>query len=104
MLTWKSAAATIAVAALTSTAALAQSSTDSEMQPQPPPSSAAPAGEGSSSGSSGYESPAGIPADPSTTENQQPGMSPQRPSDPATGSQPDARVPTAPEGTGNAAP
>lgn len=106
MFTWKAAAATIAVAVLTPIGAWAQAANDSEMQPNVPPAAApaAPAGEGSSSGSSGYQSPAGIPADPSTTQNQQPGMSPQRPSDPATAGKPDARVPTSPEGTGSSAP
>ncbi len=44
----------------------------------------------------GFESPAGIPADPNTTENVQPGPSTATPSDPAAGSKPAARVPTAP--------
>ena len=42
------------------------------------------------------QSPAGNPSEPSTIENQQIGPSPARPSDPAAGSNPAARVPTAP--------
>ncbi len=49
------------------------------------------------------ESPAGSPADPFTSENQQPGPGVANPTDPAAGSNPDARVPTAPKGTGSAA-
>ena len=41
-------------------------------------------------------SPAGNPADPNTTQNQQPGPSGHNPSDPAAGADPAARAPTAP--------
>ena len=49
------------------------------------------------------QSPAGIPADPSTYENRQPGPSPTQPSDPSAGSYGAARVPTSPPGTGDGA-
>lgn len=59
------------------------------------PSEQMPSGaEGLSTGESGFESPAGNPADPNTVENQQVGPSPDSPSDPAAGANPDARVPT----------
>lgn len=48
------------------------------------------------------QSPAGSPADPNTSENQQPGPGVANPSDPAAGADPDARVPTSPPGTGSA--
>ncbi|WP_072396862.1 hypothetical protein [Hyphomicrobium sp. CS1GBMeth3] len=50
------------------------------------------------------QNPAGSPADPSTNQNQQPGPSADNPADPATGSDPAARVPTSPPGTGESAP
>lgn len=62
-----------------------------------------PQGTGSSDGmgagdsGAGYESPAGIPADPNTVENQQPAPSNINPADPAAGSDPAARVPTEPQ-------
>jgi hypothetical protein len=40
------------------------------------------------------ESPAGIPADPNTNENQQMAPNNANPADPAAGSDPAARVPT----------
>ena len=55
------------------------------------------ANEGAASGEAGFSSPAGIPADPTTDQNVQPGPSIENPSDPATASDPAARVPTAPE-------
>ena len=59
------------------------------------PSETMPSGaEGLSTGESGFEAPAGNPADPNTMENQQVGPSPDGPSDPAAGANPDARVPT----------
>lgn len=44
-------------------------------------------------------SPAGVPADPNTKQNVQPGPSTTNPTDPATGNSPAARAPTAPAGT-----
>jgi hypothetical protein len=64
--------------------------------PTSPPGTGSSASEGASSGESGVTSPAGIPADPNTTENVQPGPGTGTPSDPAAGSKPSARVPTAP--------
>lgn len=64
--------------------------------PTSPPGTGS-AGEGTSMGTSGFESPAGNPSDPNTNENQQPGPSNINPSDPAAGSDPDARVPTEPD-------
>lgn len=52
------------------------------------------ASEGASSGGSGYETPAGIPADPNSVENRQPGPGASKPTDPAAGSDPAGRVPT----------
>lgn len=49
---------------------------------------------GASSGELGFDSPAGIPADPNTNENQQPAPSNSNPADPATGADPSARMPT----------
>ncbi|WP_409560157.1 hypothetical protein [Hyphomicrobium sp. MC8b] len=64
----------------------------------------APANEGASTGESGATSPAGIPADPTTNENVQPGPSTGTPNDPAAGSNPGARVPSSPQGTGSSSP
>ena len=64
----------------------------------------APAQEGASTGESGVTSPAGIPADPTTNENVQPGPSTNTPNDPAAGGNPSARVPTSPPGTGTSSP
>jgi hypothetical protein len=52
----------------------------------------------------GMTSPAGIPADPNTNENVQPGPTVGRPTDPAAGSNPESRVPTSPQGTGASSP
>ena len=116
MNTWKAAVATIAVAALGTTGAVARLLNDNEAtktqqvtpadpaQVAPADPTTAPSSQGSSGGESGYSSPAGIPADPTTDENQQPGMSPQNPADPATGDKPDARVPSSTPGTGTSAP
>ena len=112
MHTWKAVVATIAVVALGSTGAWAQSAADpsapqTEVAPVTPADPAvipAPSGEGTSTGETNYSTPAGIPADPTTDQNQQPGMSPQNPTDPATGDKPNARVPTSPQGTGTSAP
>lgn len=62
--------------------------------PTAPPASEPLSSEGMGTGEAGVDSPAGIPADPNTLENQQVGPSPTGPSDPAAGSDPDARVPT----------
>jgi hypothetical protein len=48
------------------------------------------------------QSTGGSPSDPTTNENQQPGPSVGNPTDPAAGSDPAARVPTSPPGTGSA--
>jgi hypothetical protein len=64
--------------------------------PTSPPGTGS-ATEGASSGSSGFDAPAGIPADPNTDENQQPAPNNMNPADPEAGSNPSARVPTAPE-------
>lgn len=50
--------------------------------------------EGASPGTSGFDSPAGNPADPNTNENQQMAPSNVNPADPAAGSNPGARVPS----------
>jgi hypothetical protein len=73
----------------------AAGSSPSARVPTSPPGTGSSASEGMSTGE-GFESPAGIPADPNTTENVQPGPSTATPSDPAAGSKPAARVPTAP--------
>jgi hypothetical protein len=74
----------------------AASSNPSAAQPTAPTPSAPPAAsEGASTGESGAN-PAGIPADPNTKQNVQPGPSNMTPSDPAAASKPDARVPTSP--------
>lgn len=62
-----------------------------------PNDAAVPSGDGAGSGETGYSSPAGNPSDPTTDENQQPGPSVANPTDPAAGSKPSARVPTAPK-------
>jgi hypothetical protein len=60
--------------------------------------------QGASTGDTGVSSPAGIPADPTTNENVQPGPSTNTPNDPAAGSNPGARMPSSPEGTGSSSP
>ena len=65
--------------------------------PTAPVDSAPPSGDGASTGEGGYETPAGSPSDPTTNENQQVGPSVGNPTDPAAGSDPAARVPTAPK-------
>ncbi|AHB49598.1 hypothetical protein W911_16190 [Hyphomicrobium nitrativorans NL23] len=62
--------------------------------PTSPPGSEPSAVEGMGTGEAGLESPAGIPADPNTHENVQPGPGVANPSDPAAGSDPAARIPT----------
>lgn len=64
--------------------------------PTSPPGTGS-ATEGAGTGESGFDSPAGIPADPNTNENQQPAPNNMNPADPEAGSDPSARVPTAPE-------
>lgn len=64
----------------------------------------APADQGASTGATGLQTPAGIPADPTTNQNVQPGPSTNTPNDPAAGSNPGARIPTSPEGTGSSSP
>ena len=55
------------------------------------------ASEGMGAGESGSAtSPAGNPSDPNSAQNRQPGPSATTPTDPAAGSKPGARVPTAP--------
>ena len=62
--------------------------------PTAPTETAPSAAEGMSTGEGGVDEPAGLPGDPNTPENQQTGPSPTGPTDPAAGSNPDARVPT----------
>ncbi|WP_334148551.1 hypothetical protein [Hyphomicrobium sp.] len=64
--------------------------------PTSPPGTGS-AADGPSSGASGFDASAGIPADPNTNENQQPAPNNINPADPEAGSNPAARVPTAPE-------
>ncbi len=104
------AAAAIAVLVAGSVGAVAQSADySSGVRPETPgtkPTTVlpAPADQGASTGDSGFSSPAGIPADPTTNENVQPGPSTNTPNDPAAGSNPGARVPTSPAGTGSSSP
>ncbi|WP_295556980.1 hypothetical protein [uncultured Hyphomicrobium sp.] len=63
----------------------------------PPGTGSAAEGAGAGEGGLGYQSPAGIPADPNTNENQQMAPSNINPADPDAGSNPSARVPTEPE-------
>ena len=100
----KATAATIAFTAIGSVVALAQGAATSPNSPANTPATTAPSSTGSSAGESGVNSPAGIPADPNTNENVQPGMSTNTPNDPAAGSNPAARVPTSPPGTGSSSP
>jgi len=89
-----------------SAGAMAQSTYDESARPLPPVTESQPEmpNEGASTGDTGVSSPAGIPADPSTNENVQPGPSTGTPNDPAAGSDPAARVPTSPPGTGSSSP
>lgn len=100
----KAAAAAAALAAIGSVGAMAQTTNENPDTMQNPPavapSTTAPADEGASTGETGVNSPAGIPADPNTNQNVQPGPSTGTPNDPATGGNPDARTPTSPPGTG----
>lgn len=105
---WKAAAATVALTAIGSVGAFAadtyENSNTTQKPPAMEPATPAPSGEGSSAGESGVNSPAGVPADPNTNQNVQPGMSTGTPNDPAAGSNPGARVPTSPPGTGSSSP
>ncbi len=104
---FKAGAATLALIAAGSLAGIAQAAdTSAGVTPapagsKPSYSTPAPANEGASAGTSGVSSPAGIPADPTTDENVQPGPSTNTPNDPAAGSNAGARVPTSPAGTGS---
>jgi hypothetical protein len=105
MQTWKCLAAAVAFTATGSLVAVAQTTVPDDAATVTTPKgennvAPAPSSQGSSTGEAGATSPAGIPADPTTNENQQPGMSPQNPSDPATGNSSGARAPTSPAGTG----
>ena len=62
--------------------------------PTSPPGSEPSAVEGMGTGETGFDSPAGIPADPNTEQNVQPAPGTANPSDPAAGSDPSARIPT----------
>jgi hypothetical protein len=104
----KVSAATLALVAAGSLGAMA-ADYNSGVSPQSPGSKPttvmpAPADEGASTGEAGAATPAGIPADPTTNENVQPGPSTNTPNDPAAGSNPDARVPSSPQGTGTSSP
>ena len=104
------AVASIALVAAGSLGAMAQAADyDSGVRPETPgtrPGTVlpAPADQGASTGDSGVSSPAGIPADPTTDENVQPGPSTNTPNDPAAGSNAGARTPTSPPGTGSSSP
>jgi hypothetical protein len=106
----KTGAATLVLISGVAMGSMAQAADySSGVRPQPPgskPSTVlpAPSNEGSSSGESGVSSPAGIPADPTTNENVQPGPSTNTPNDPAAGSNEGARVPSSPAGTGTSSP
>lgn len=104
----KAAAAAAALAAIGSVGAMAQATNENTDTTQSPPamepSTTAPSSEGTSTGETGVNTPAGIPADPNTNQNVQPGPSTRTPNDPATGDNPNARVPTSPPGTGSSSP
>jgi hypothetical protein len=55
----------------------------------------------SSAAAFAQSSPAGVPADPNTNQNVQPGPAATNPSDPSSASNPAARAPTAPPGIDN---
>jgi hypothetical protein len=79
----------------------AAGSNPAAQQPTSPPGTGGSAAEGAGTGESGAaappaNAPAGIPADPNTKENVQPGPSNMTPSDPSAGANPGARAPTAP--------
>ncbi|MBS0232119.1 MAG: hypothetical protein JSR99_01395 [Proteobacteria bacterium] len=103
-------AAMVAIVAAGSFGAMVQAADySSDVSPQSPGSrpttvTPAPADQGTSTGEAGVSTPAGIPADPTTNQNVQPGPSTNTPNDPAAGSKPDARIPTSPAGTGSSSP
>ncbi|HET6390746.1 hypothetical protein [Hyphomicrobium sp.] len=101
-----SAVVSFGLLAASAAGAMAQSPNSGEpMTPGSRPQTLAPSpSTGSSAGDAGVSSPAGIPADPTTNENVQPGPSTSTPNDPAAGSNPGARVPTSPPGTGTSSP
>ncbi|MBS0237266.1 MAG: hypothetical protein JSS54_15755 [Proteobacteria bacterium] len=102
----KGAVVMLCLLAAGSAGTLAQSTDDNSTQQLNPDPKSQPASpdEGASTGETGTSSPAGIPADPSTNENVQPGPSTRTPNDPATAADPAARVPTSPPGTGSSSP
>jgi hypothetical protein len=103
----KGAVVTIGLLAAGSAGAMAQA-TDNNGQPLTPQTKTQPVApapsDGASTGDTGVSSPAGIPADPTTNQNVQPGPSTNTPNDPAAGSNPGARAPTSPPGTGSSSP
>jgi hypothetical protein len=104
MLKWKLTAATAALLTIGSVGAMAQSSPEnnpSTAQRPPAVVPTTPSSEGAGAGTTGVTTPAGSAADPTTDENQQPGMSPHNPTDPASGDKAGARIPTSPAGTGS---
>ena len=102
------AVASVALLAAGSLGAMAQSADySSGVKSQTPgsrPTTVLPPDQGASTGDSGAATPAGIPADPTTNENVQPGPSTNTPNDPAAGSNPGDRIPTSPAGTGSSSP
>ncbi len=103
-------AATLALIAAGSLGGLAQAADySSGVSPQsagskPTTVVPAPENQGASTGEAGVSTPAGIPADPTTNENVQPGPSTNTPNDPAAGSNAGARIPSSPQGTGTSSP
>jgi hypothetical protein len=107
---FKTGAATLALVAAGALGGIAQAAdTSAGVTPapagsKPSYSTPAPADQGASTGETGVSTPAGIPADPTTDENVQPGPSTNTPNDPAAGSNAGARIPTSPAGTGSSSP
>jgi len=101
---------TLGLLAAGSVGAMAQSTYDNSGQALPPGTEAtvtpAPSdgASGAGAGDTGMSSPADTPADPTTNENVQPAPSTNTPNDPAADSDPAARVPTSPPGTGTSSP
>lgn len=105
---FKVGAATLALIAVGSFSAMAEDYSNG-VRPEVPGTkpttvTPAPGSEGASTGDTGVNTPAGIPADPTTNQNVQPGPSTNTPNDPAAGSNPSARVPSSPPGTGTSSP
>lgn len=88
------AALTLALGASTALAQVDEVPDDPEVDVLAPYDEGPPAIEGMGTGEYGFESPAGIPADPNSHQNRQVGPSPTTPTDPAAGEDPAARVPT----------